>query len=87
MRETIYILCAVTCLVCMVMLMRGYLRSRTRLLLWSSLCFAGLMANNVMLLIDKILYAHYEDFLTVPRALAALAGLLLLVYGLIWDAE
>jgi hypothetical protein len=87
MREAIYILCAITCLLCMVMLLRGYLRSRTRLLLWSSVCFAGLLANNVMLLIDKILYAQYEDFLTMPRALAALAGLLILVYGLVWDAE
>jgi len=85
-RETIYVLCALTSLICAVLLLRGYLRSRTRLLLWSSICFAGLLANNVMLYIDKVLYPTV-DVLVWERTLAALIGLALLLFGLIWDTE
>ena len=86
MAETVYILCALTSIACAVMLFRGYARSRTRLLLWSSLCFVGLAVNNVLLFVDKVVFANGPD-LTLYRSLAALAALLLLVYGLIWDTE
>jgi hypothetical protein len=86
MREAIYVLCAVTSLACAVLLFRGYLRSRTRLLLWSGLCFVGLLINNVMLFIDKVVYPNVDVW--VPqRSLVALAGLLMLLYGLVWDTE
>ena len=39
MAETVYILCALTCMACAVLLLRGYRRSRARFLLWSSICF------------------------------------------------
>ena len=47
MAETVYILCALTSVFCAVLLMRSYRRQRTRLLLWSTLCFAGLAINKI----------------------------------------
>jgi CHASE2 domain-containing sensor protein len=86
MSEAIYILCALTSLICAILLLRGYVRSKTRLLLWTSICFIGLLANNVMLFIDKVLYP-VVDVLVWQRAMAALAGVGILLFGLIWDSE
>jgi hypothetical protein len=86
--NAIYIICALTSIVCAVLLIRSYFQTRARLLLWSSLCFVGLMANNLMLFFDKVVYP--EDILpalVMGRNLAALVGLSLLVFGLIWDTE
>lgn len=85
MPEAIYILCAVTSLACAALLARGYRRSKARLLLWSSLCFVGLAMNNVLLFLDKVVVREYE--LALWRSVSALAGLALLLYGLIWDSE
>ena len=85
MAETVFVLCGLASLACAILLWRGYLRHRTRLLLWSSLCFVGLGINNGLLVVDKIVYPEID--LSSIRSLAALAGLLLLLYGLIWDSE
>jgi hypothetical protein len=91
MAEAVYILCAVTSLACAGMLIRGYARSRTRFLLWSSLCFIALTLNNVLLLLDKVILRQQSsvggvDFALLRAGVAAI-GLALLLYGLIWDAE
>lgn len=86
MAATVYILCALTSIVCAVMLVRGYVRSRARFLLWSSICFIGLAANNAMLFVDKVLLPTEVD-LAIVRGVTALAALGVLLYGLIWDAE
>jgi hypothetical protein len=70
---------------CMVLLFRGYLRKRVRLLMWSAICFAGLTLNNIALLFDLVVFPDI-DFRPVRMA-AALAGMLVLLYGFIWDAE
>jgi Family of unknown function (DUF5985) len=82
MAETVYILCALTTLGCAVLLFRGYRQTRTRLLFWSSICFAGLALNNVLLLIDLVLLPTEID-LAIPRGVMALASLLVFVWGLI----
>lgn len=84
MAETVYALCALTSLLCAVLLFRGYRRSGTRLLLWSSACFLGFFLNNVLLLVD--LSVPLED-LSIWRSLPALAGTLVLVYGLVWETR
>ena len=84
MAEAVYILCAATSVACAVLLLRAYLRSRARFLLWSGLCFAFLGFNNILLYVDL---AVFDADLRVVRHATALAGLLLLVWGLIWDAE
>jgi hypothetical protein len=81
----VYVLCALTSLGCAVLLWRGWLRSRARLLLWSALCFAGFFLNNLMLVIDTQFVPQTD--LSVWRTLPAAAGLALLVYGLVWDSN
>lgn len=83
MAILIYGLCAFTAALCAVMLLRSYARTRFRLLLWSGLCFAGLTANNVLLVLDKTLLAAVD--LSTWRLLLALAAMLLLVFGLVME--
>lgn len=83
MATIIYALCALTSVACAVLLLRGYARSHVRLLLWGGLCFAGLAINNVLLFVDLGLVPGVD--LAVWRSLPTLGGLLLLIYGLVWD--
>lgn len=85
MAALTYSLCALTALLCTVLLLSGYLRSRYRLLLWSGICFAGLTLNNMLLVMDKILFPDI-DF-SLARSLAALCAMTILLFGLIWEAE
>jgi Family of unknown function (DUF5985) len=85
MASTIYGLCALTALLCAWLLLQAYMRSRYRLLLWSGLCFAGLTLNNLLLVLDKVIFPLGD--LSLLRTMTALAAMLVLLYGLIWDAE
>lgn len=85
MIHTIYLLCAVTSVVCAWLLWRGWRQSRARLLLWSMVCFVGLALNNVLLVVDTQIVPQTD--LALFRALPALVGIAALVYGLVWDAE
>ena len=85
MAELIYALCAVTSILCAILLLRGYLSSRMRMLFWASLCFTGFALNNVLLFVDLILLPHVDLFLW--RTLPALAGVTLFIYGLVWEAN
>ena len=87
MASAVYILCALTSAACAVMLLRGYLRSRTRFLLWSSLCFVALFLNNLILMFDRVVVPERQLLPPAWRSAIALVGLSLLVFGLIWDAE
>jgi len=81
----VYALCALTSLLCAVLLLRGYRHSGSRLLLWSGLCFACFCLNNVMLIIDVRVLP--EQDLSVIRSIPSVIGIGLLVYGLVWDSE
>jgi hypothetical protein len=85
MAPAIYALCAFTSFMCSFLLLRGFAASRHRLLLWSGLCFAGLVVNNVLLIVDQLVFP--EDDLSTWRLVAALVALLPLLYGLIWEDE
>jgi hypothetical protein len=85
MAPIIYGLCALTALLCAVLLLLAYRRSQYRLLLWSGLCFAGLTANNILLIVDKLVFP--ETGLSAIRSIVALVSLSLLLFGLIWDAK
>ena len=80
-----YALCVLTSLVCAVLLLRAWMRTRTRLLLWSTLCFGALTVSNFVLVLDRIVYP--DVYLTSLRLGAALVGLLLLLFGLVWESE
>ncbi|HET7707367.1 MAG TPA: DUF5985 family protein [Thermoanaerobaculia bacterium] len=81
----VYGLCVVTSALCAVLLLRGYARSRVPLLLWSGLCFIGLTLNNLLLFVD-VQIAPMID-LSTWRTLPALVGVLLLLYGMIWETR
>ena len=84
MAGIVFVLCALTSLACAALLLRGYFRTRARLLLWTGLCFAGLFINNLLLIVD----ARTPNVdLSVWRSLPAVMGLAVLVYGLVWDAD
>ena len=83
MAGAVYMLCALTSLACAVLLLRGYRQSGVRLLLWSGLCFIGLTLNNALLFVDLEMMPKSNLF--VLRSAPALVGLLLLLYGLIWE--
>lgn len=85
MAAIVYILCALTSLTCAVLLLRAYRSSGVRLLLWSGLCFIGLALNNALLFVDRRILPDTD--LYVVRSLPALAGLIILLYGLVWDSE
>jgi len=84
-QGVVYLLCAATALACCVLLLRGYRRSRTRLLLWCGLCFLALTVENVMLFIDLVVIP--ETDLSIVTFGVALAGLAALLYGLIWEVR
>ena len=85
MAPIIYLLCAVAAFLCALLLLRAYLRSKYRLLLWSGLCFAGLTLNNLILVIDKVVLQDAD--LSIWRTSVALLAMAVLLYGLIWEAE
>lgn len=85
MANVVYSLCALTSIVCAVLLIQGFLRTRSRLLLWSSLCFIGLVVNNLLLVVDRIFVPDTD--LYMMRSFSALAALTLLVYGLVWESK
>lgn len=84
MPELTYVLCAATSILCAVLLLRGYIRTRTRLLMWSTLCFVGLAINNVLLFLDLVILPDLD--LRIVRSGSALVSIMLLVIGLIWEA-
>ena len=83
MAEAVYLLCASTSLVCAILLLRGYRRTRARLLFWTAMCFVGLTANNFMLLADLIAFPAAD--LSIARGLVAYLGLSALVFGLVME--
>jgi len=81
----VYILCFFTSFGAMLLLLRSYLRTRTRLLLWSAVCFVALAANNLLLIIDFLLPP--EISLIAWRQLAAALSVGALLYGFVWETD
>ena len=86
MAALIYTLCALTSITCLVLLWRSWRASGARLLFWSALCFAALSVNNVLLVVDRVVLPTQVD-LGTWRLLWALAAVLLLVFGLVWEED
>jgi hypothetical protein len=81
----VYLLCAAAAGMCAVLLIRGYFRTRTRLLLWGGLCFVGLMVDEALVFLDLVILPQVDLF--TWRNLSALAGFAVFVFGLIWETE
>ena len=85
MESAVYILGAVTSLLCALLLLRGYSRVRKRLLLWSGLCFAVLTISNAPVFVDLVMYPDVDLYLL--RLITAAIAMLLLLYGLVWGSN
>lgn len=85
MAEAVYLLCGLTSLFCAGLLVRSFRMRRTRLLLWSSLCFIGLALNNALLVIDLMVVPQID--LTAIRSTVAAVAMVLLLIGLIWESR
>ena len=85
MPELVYVLCALTSVLCAGLLLRSYRANRSRLLLWSTLCFVGLAINNILLFVDIVLVPDVD--LRWLRSGSALTALGLLTIGLIWESR
>ena len=85
MAALIYSLCALTSVACCVLLWRSWRASGARLLFWSALCFAGLSINNILLVLDRVVFLEVD--LYTWRLVAALAAVLLLLFGLVWEED
>ena len=85
MELFIDILATVTSLLCAVLLLRAHRRTRAPLLFWSGLAFACFTLNNLGVIVD--LHVLPEIDLSWLRTLPSLAGVLLLLSGLIWNSR
>ena len=81
----VYILCFLTSAACAWLLGRSYYANGTRLLLWSSICFCFLAANNLALVFDLVILPTYD--LRLVRLLLALAAVVALIWGFVWQVE
>lgn len=81
----VYSLCFLTSSACAWLLGRSYSRTGARLLLWSSLCFLLLGANNLLLVVDLVVFPTLD--LRLGRLLLALAAASVLIFGFVWDLE
>ena len=80
-----YVLCALTSILCAGLLVRSYLASRMRLLLWAALCFTGLAVNNVLLVVDRQIFPDID--LSVLRDASGFLAVSILLFGLIWESS
>ena len=78
--EIVYMLCALASTGCVVLLLREYFKCRSKLILWTSICFIGLAFNNTLLFVDLIIGPVYD--LSLPRVFMSFIGLSILLFGL-----
>jgi hypothetical protein len=81
----VYVLCLATSIVCAGLLLRAYLRSRARLLLWTALSFVFLAINNLLLVADMVFFTQTD--LWVLRQIPTVVAIAILLYGFVWEAE
>lgn len=82
----VYFLCAATSAGCGWLLVRGYLRTRSALLLWTASCFVLLGLNNLLVVADLVFLPDAID-LRPARLAANIAALATLLYGFIWELD
>lgn len=83
MNASIYALCALASLLCAVLLGLGARRVRSRMLVWSAICFALFAAANIVLVLDFVVFPGPDVRLWPLRQGLSLLAVGSLVYGLI----
>ncbi len=85
-QPLVFFVCVLASTACMWLLLRGWRRTGTRLLLWSALCFVGLAVNNLLVFTDLVILPHSVDLLPWRQA-TSLAAVSVLIWGFIWEAD
>jgi hypothetical protein len=81
----VYTLCFATSALCAYLLGRSFRRSRSRLLLWSALCFALLAVANFVVVLDMLVFPDVD--LRLARLWLSLGAVTVLLFGFIWDED
>ena len=84
-QTVVYLACFITSTLCAWLLARGYQRSRSRLMFWTSLCFALLALNNLLVVADMIVFPSYS--FVWWRQISSLAAVGVLLFGFVWESE
>lgn len=82
MAAAVYLLCALTSILCAVMLLKAFRKSKARLLFWTCIGFAGIAINNILLVVDMIVFPEITTILDW-RTLPAVICMTIMIYGLI----
>lgn len=85
LATTVYTLCFITSAACGYLLVRSFLRNRTRLLLWSAACFVLLAVNNLLVVMDLVFLPTVD--LSPLRLATSLAAVSTLLFGFIWEVD
>jgi hypothetical protein len=85
MAAAVYMLCALTSVVCAALLLKTANRSGARLLFWSGWGFVCLALGNVMLFVDLVVVPQWD--LLLLRNMITLSGIVMMLYGLICETE
>lgn len=85
MAPIVYILTAITSLVCTFLLGRAYRRTPVPLVFWSALCFGAITISNILLILDMMVISQVS--LAPVRAAVSFLAMGLLLYGLIFKAD
>jgi hypothetical protein len=83
--SAVYLLCLLASLICAALLARSYFRHRTHMLLWSAACFALLAVNNLLMVLDILVFPQTD--LSLARTCCSLAAVGTLLYGFIWEID
>lgn len=86
MATTVYLLCLLASAACAALLIRGSVRTRAPLLLWSAACFSLLAVNNLLVVIDLLILPTQVDLL-LYRQISSLAAVSTLLYGFIQQVD
>jgi cytochrome b subunit of formate dehydrogenase len=81
----VYSLCFATSAACAILLARSFLKARSRMLFWSSLCFALLALVNLLVIFDLVIYPDVD--LKSLRLWLTLLAVSVLLFGFIWDED
>ncbi len=85
MAELTYVMCMLMSIACAFLLIRGYRRDRSPLLLWSSACFGCIAINCAILVLDLVVFPELEFGGALLRCILIAAAGLLLLFGLVWE--
>lgn len=81
----VYALCLLASLACAGLLLRAWLRNRSRLLLWTAISFGFFAVNNLALVADMVFLPSVS--LWPLRFAPSLIGLAVLLYGFVWETD